>query len=266
MHHGVFVPPFGALADPRVLADLAHRAEERGWDGFYVWDHIAYRRTTDVADPWVALAAVACATERMRIGPLVTPLPRRRPLKVAREVVTLDLLSGGRVTLGVGIAGDPSRELSGTGEELDAKVRGAMLDEALALLEAAWAPGPTNHHGEHYVVDDLLTGPPPAQRPRPPIWVALRQGNTAPLARAARFEGVFPVDLAGPEELAEIVEGVRARRADPAVAFDAVAMIDADDDPGAFAAAGATWLLTKFSPFDLGVDEVRAVIDAGPPS
>jgi alkanesulfonate monooxygenase SsuD/methylene tetrahydromethanopterin reductase-like flavin-dependent oxidoreductase (luciferase family) len=164
----------------------------------------------------------------------------------------------------VGIAGDASRELSATGEELDAKVRGAMLDEGLAVLDAAWAEGPTNHEGAHYRVEDLMTGPRPHQRPRPPIWVALRQGNRAPLARAARYEGVFPVDLSGPEGLAEIVAGVAAQRAPEAGPFEVAAMVGPDDDAGAYAEAGATWLLTKFSPFDLPLAEVQDVVRAGP--
>jgi len=266
MRHAVFVPIFGELADPNTVAGFAADAEAAGWDGFFVWDHIAYRQVDDVADPWVTLAAVACATERLRLGPMVTPLPRRRPLKVAREVVTLDLLSRGRVTFGVGIAGDASRELTGTSEEPDARVRGAMLDEGLAVLEAAWAEGPTDHHSTHYTVDDLMTGPRPAQDPRPPIWVAVRQGNQAPLRRAARYEGVFPVDLAGPDELAEIVAAVAELRAADAGPFDVAAMADADHDTSTWDAAGATWLLTKFSHLDATKDSVRAVIAAGPPS
>jgi len=265
MRHAVFVPIFGELADPITVARLAVDAEEAGWDGFFVWDHIAYRRVDDVGDTWITLAAVACATRDVRLGPLVTPLPRRRPLKVAREVVTLDLLSRGRVTLGVGIAGDASRELSATGEEVDAKARGAMLDEGLAVLEAAWSEGPTVHHGTHYTVDRLVTGPRPLQQPRPPIWVAVRQGNQNPLARAARYEGVFPVDLGGPEDLAEIVAGVAARRAPDAGPFDVAAMVGPDDDAAAYAEAGATWLLTKFSPFDLTNAQAQEVVRAGPP-
>lgn len=266
MHHAVFVPIFGELADPLTVAALAVDAEAAGWDGFFVWDHIAYRQVDDVADPWVTLAAVACSTQTMRLGPMVTPLPRRRPLKVAREVVTLDRLSRGRVTFGVGLAGDTSRELSATGEELDARVRGAMLDEGLAVIEAAWSPGTTSHHGEHYTVDQLVTGPAPLQDPRPPIWVAVRQGNRAPLRRAARYEGVFPVDLDGPEALAEIVAGVHELRADGAGPFEVAAMIGPSDDPAAYEAAGATWLLTKFTPFALTADEVRSVVVAGPPT
>ncbi len=266
MRHAVFVPIFGQLADPAVVAHLAADAETAGWDGFFVWDHIAYREVDDVADPWVTLAAVACATSGLRLGPMVTPLPRRRPLKVAREVATLDLLSRGRVTFGVGIAGDASRELSGTGEEPDAKVRAAMLDEGLDLLEAAWAPGPTHHHGAHYVVDGLVTGPRPRQSPRPPIWVAVRTGNRAPLRRAARYEGVFPVDLGHPDALTEIVAGVLEHRDPQAGPLDVAAMVGPGDDPAAYAAAGATWLLTKFSHLDTDAAMVRAVVRAGPPS
>ena len=264
MSSAVFVPPFGELADPVTVARLAAQAEAAGWDGFFVWDHIAYRDVEAVADPWITLAAAACATSQLRLGPMVTPLPRRRPLKLAREVVTLDHLTRGRVTLGVGIASDRSRELSATGEQTDARTRGAMLDEGLALLEAAWSPGPTQVVGAHYTVDHLVTGPLPVQRPRPPIWVAVRQGNAAPLRRAARYEGVFPVDLDGPDQLAEIVAGVGARRPDDAGDLDVAAMVDSGDDPAAFRSAGATCLLTKFSPFDLTVDEVRATIAAGP--
>lgn len=266
MQHGVFVPLFGELADPITVARLAQAAEARGWDGFYVWDHIVYRQVDDVADPWITLAAIACATQRVRIGPLVTPLPRRRPLKVAREVATLDHLSRGRVTLGVGLASDASRELSGTGEETNAKARAALLDEGLEVLTAAWAPGVTDHHGEHFTVDRLITGPAPTQQPRPPIWVALRQGNAAPLRRAARYEGVFPVNLDGPEQLAEIVAGVQAHRSHDAGPFDAAAMVDVDADVAAWADAGATWLLTKFTPFDLSAAEVAERIAAGPPT
>ena len=95
------MPLFGDLADPAVVARLAAEAEEAGWHGFFVWDHLCWRAPVrPVADPWITLAAVATATERLRLGPMVTPLARRRLAKVARETVTLDWLSGGRLTLG----------------------------------------------------------------------------------------------------------------------------------------------------------------------
>jgi len=265
MRHALFVPIFGDLADPITVARIAAEAETAGWDGLFVWDHIAYRDVDDVADPWITLAAAACATERLRLGPMVTPLPRRRPLKVAREVATLDRLSRGRVTLGVGIAGDTSRELSGTGEEVDDRTRAAMLDEGLDVLEAAWRPGPTAHHGAHYVVDHLQTGPAPVQQPRPPIWVAIRYGNQAPMRRAARYDGVFPVQVEHPDQLAEIVAGVQAQRPDPAAPYDVAVGGEVGQDPRPYEAAGATWYLTSFSPFTVSAAEVRSALAAGPP-
>ena len=103
MKLGVHVPNFASLASPADLADLAARAEAAGWDGFFIWDHVARPEGTfPMAEPWVALTAVAMATQRLRIGPMVTPLARRRPWNVARQVASLDQLTGGRVTLGVG--------------------------------------------------------------------------------------------------------------------------------------------------------------------
>ena len=124
-----------------MVARLAADAEEVGWDGLFVWDQLLWRPPIrDVADPWITLAAVAAATERLRLGPMVSPLARRRPAKVARETATLDRLSGGRLTLGVGLGSDRfGGELSKTGEQLDDRVRGRMLDESLRILAAAWS-------------------------------------------------------------------------------------------------------------------------------
>lgn len=267
MEYAAFLPLFDALSDPRTVADLAALAEETGWDGVFVWDHIAYRPPVRaVADPWVSLAAIACATERVRLGPMVTPLPRRRPVKLAREVASLDGLSRGRVTLGVGIAGDGSGELSATGEELADRVRGAMLDEGLAVLQAAWTGERVEHRGEHYVVDGLTLLPTPVQRPGPPVWVAVRHGNRAPLRRAARHDGVFPVQVDAPDQLAEVVAGVQELR-DPALGgFDVAVGGPPGTDPAPYAEVGATWWMTSFGAFDLDVDAVRAVLREGPPA
>src|SRR5690348_5018854 len=152
MQYGISVPNFGAYFDPRVLAALARDAEQAGWDGFFLWDHMLgfYPGPVPVVDPWVALAAIAMATERVRIGPMVTPLPRRRPQKLARETLSLDRLSGGRLTLGIGLGGDPGGELTAFGEELDPPTRGRMLDEGLELLVDLWSGENVLHRGEHY--------------------------------------------------------------------------------------------------------------------
>jgi alkanesulfonate monooxygenase SsuD/methylene tetrahydromethanopterin reductase-like flavin-dependent oxidoreductase (luciferase family) len=181
---GIHVAPFGELADPRRVAALAARAEERGWDGFFLWDHIRYSAPVRaVADPWVALSAVACATERVRLGPLVTPPPRRRVQKLTREAVTLDHLSGGRLVLGLGLGSDRHGELGPYGEVSDPVERARMLDAALERLSAFWA-------GE--------LEPPPLQRPRIPIWLASRWPARRPVRRAARWDACSRSTCPGP--------------------------------------------------------------------
>jgi alkanesulfonate monooxygenase SsuD/methylene tetrahydromethanopterin reductase-like flavin-dependent oxidoreductase (luciferase family) len=270
MRSGLFVPPFDELADPALLARLAAEAEEAGWDGMFVWDHIRWREPVDaVADPWVALAAIATATERVRLGPMVTPLARRRPAKVARETATLDLLSGGRLTLGVGLGSDEfGSEYSITGEELDDRRRARMLDESLEILASAWSGEPVHHRGEHYTVDGMRFLPRPIQRPGIPVWVAGFYGKPRPLRRAARYQGFFPVNLESPDQLAEIVADLaslrRDAREDPAEPYEVVAALQPGADPTPYAAAGATWWVVDF-PWDAATaDLVRGVIGDGP--
>lgn len=265
MRHGIFVAPFDECSDPRLLAELAARAEARGWDGVFLWDHIRYREpTVEVSDAWVALAAIACATSRVRIGPLVTPPARRRPWKLAREVVTLDHLSGGRVVLGLGLGGDSSGELSGFGEEEDPKVRGAMLDEGLTVLDACMSGEPVRVAGKHFTVDTGPFLPRPVQRPRVPFWLAARWPARRPVRRAARWDGLFPIELE-PEQLAELVAELEELRRGDARPFDVVVTHDPGTDPAPWRAAGATWLLAGFGQSPREAD-VRAAIEAGPPA
>ena len=152
MFYGIYTPNFGAETTPRLLADLAAEAEEAGWDGFFIWDHIVYNRNQKLPlyDPWGTLAGIAMRTERLRFGTTVTPIARRRPWKLARETVTLDHLSGGRLTLSVGV-GDPDEDDYGTfGEPTDRKVRAAMLDEGLEILNGLWSGKPFGFKGEYY--------------------------------------------------------------------------------------------------------------------
>ena len=246
---GFFVAPFDELVDPRTVADLAARAEELGWDAFFLWDHVRYRPPVQaVADPWIALAAIASRTERIRIGPLVTPLARRRVQKLARETVTLDHLSGGRLTLGVGLGGDRNGEFEPFGDPSDPRERARLLDQGLEQLDEYWA-------GEFQ--------PTPVQRPRIPVWVAGRWPNRRPLRRAARWDGFFPIDLEGPDDLAVFAAEIRDLRAGLSDQFDLIAEVPPGDDPGPWEAAGATWVLTSIeSPPRL--EEVRTAIDAGP--
>ena len=242
----IFVAPFGELSEPRVLAGLAAETEAAGFDGFFLWDHLVYSApVTHVADPWIAMAAIASATERVRFGAMVTPTPRRRVQKLARETVTLDRLSGGRLVFGVGIGGDRHGEFSPWGDEPDPRERARRLDADLARLVELW-------DGEFQPV--------PIQQPRIPVWVAARWPNRRPVARAARWDGLFPVELPGPEALAELVAEVRAQRDG---AFDFVITQPPGTDFEPWEAAGATWCFTGFGS-DPREAEVRAAIEAGP--
>ncbi|HEY6639070.1 MAG TPA: LLM class flavin-dependent oxidoreductase [Solirubrobacterales bacterium] len=246
---GIFVAPFDELVEPATVAALAARAEEQGWDGFFLWDHIIYRPPTEaVADPWIALAAIACATERLRIGPLVTPLARRRVQKVARETVTLDHLSRGRLTLGVGLGGDRNGEFAPFGDPAEPGERAQLLDQGLERLNEYWA-------GKFK--------PAPVQHPRIPVWVAGRWPNRRPLRRAANWEGFFPIDLGGPYDLAEFAAEVGDLRSGQSEPFDLIAEIPPGGDPEPWEAAGATWMLTSFDA-QPKLDEVRGAIEAGP--
>jgi alkanesulfonate monooxygenase SsuD/methylene tetrahydromethanopterin reductase-like flavin-dependent oxidoreductase (luciferase family) len=229
-----------------MLARLAAETEAAGFDGFFVWDHIVYTDVARIADPWIAMAAIAYATERVRIGALVTPTPRRRVQKLARETVTLDRLSGGRLVLGVGVGGDRHGEFEPFGDEASMRERALRLDADLERLVSLWG-------GEFE--------PRPVQQPRIPVWVAARYPNRRPLRRAAQWDGVFPIDLPGPEGLAEIVEDVRALRGDEP--FDFVITEPPGTDLGPWEAAGATWCLTGWESDPTEAD-VRAAIEAGP--
>lgn len=268
MRSALFIPPFDELADPLLLATLAAEAEEAGWDGVFLWDHIRWGTSVAVADPWIALAAIAVATERIRIGPMITPLARRRPVKVARETVTLDQLSNGRLTLGAGLGTDwLASELSTTGEELDDRVRADMLDESLSILTRAWTGKKVSHHGTHYVVDGMAFLPRPVQRPGIPIWTAGFSGNRKPLRRAARHDGYCTVDVPHPDELAEMVHTlgelrVKEGRAD--TPFDVAVSLSVGTDPRPYAEAGATWWLVELAGSGLTAKKVRSVIRNGP--
>jgi alkanesulfonate monooxygenase SsuD/methylene tetrahydromethanopterin reductase-like flavin-dependent oxidoreductase (luciferase family) len=179
---------------------------------------------------------------------MVTPLSRRRVQKVARETVTLDHLSRGRLIFGVGLGSDNPAELVPYGEVTDARERARLLDERLSRLAAFW---------------DGEFEPPPVQQPRIPIWVAGRWPKRRPLERALRWDGFFPIELPGPEALASLAAEIHQQRPAGAGPFDLVVEIDPGEDATPWEQAGATWVLTGFGR-EPRLDEVRAAIDAGP--
>lgn len=268
------VPNFGEYADVRFTAELARQAESEGWDGFFVWDHInaAMAPGDPIADPWVLLTAVALATERIRIGTMVTPLPRRRPAKLARETVTLDRLSGGRLVLGVGLGTPPAEEFAALGEDPDTKVRAELLDEGLEVLTRLWSGEVVSFQGRFHRLEEVRFAPTPLQRPRIPIWVAQSMPHRGALIRAARWDGLVPIHATDmfptPGQVAGAVEEVKAMRP-PDAPFDVNVSLLADPDLAAardraseYEAAGATWI--QYGAW--GGDLLRAAIVAGPPA
>ncbi|WP_165576300.1 LLM class flavin-dependent oxidoreductase [Mycolicibacterium cosmeticum] len=174
------------------IVELAVQAEAAGWDGFFVWDTLQTEAATpvDVLDPAAVLAAIAVSTSRIALGPMVIALPRRRPWKVAKEIITIDHLAGGRVIAGFGLGAPPKEEFADFGEPTDLRARAELLDEGLAIIDAMFAGQKLDHDGPAYRVHAHLS-PRGFQRPRPPIWVASIGTNRGPVARARRWDGVF---------------------------------------------------------------------------
>jgi alkanesulfonate monooxygenase SsuD/methylene tetrahydromethanopterin reductase-like flavin-dependent oxidoreductase (luciferase family) len=265
MRYGVYVPNFGPYGDARVLADLAYDAEEAGWDGFFLWDQVSKSTLTPtidpMVDPWIALAAIVLRTHTIRLGTLVTPLPRRRPWMVARETVSLDHLSEGRLVFGVGTGGG-YYDFEALGEVSDAKTLAALLDEGLEVLTDLWNGEQYSHDGIAYHIKEAQFLPRPLQSPRIPIWVANLWPSRASVRRAARWDGIVPIGrdlplaaMLTPEEMQEIVLTVTSQ---PAYTppFDVVHMgitggIDAAQDREVVATyqqVGVTWWVEKILP------------------
>ena len=263
MQHALFFMPSGELADPRAAAEVAAAAEEGGWDGVFLWDHVLRHahEPQEIGDPWVTMAAMAMVTERVRLGPMVTPITRRRPIKLAREAISIDHLSRGRLTLGLGLGVDHSRELTGFGEVVDARTRGARLAEGAELLTRLWSGETVHHRGEHFVADDVCVLPRPVQQPRIPLWFAARGEARKPVRRAARYDGLVPVevDLDG---LAAMIDVVVEERGD-LDGFDVAMMYPGDDDLDRAEALGVTWTLHTKRP-GVTVAELLTAATAGP--
>jgi len=267
MKYGLSLPNGGVCGDARVLADLGCLAEEAGWDGVFVEDYIVHQSDGAVptCDPWIALAAMAVGTNRVRLGTSVTPLNRRRPWKVAREAVALDQLSNGRFILGVGSGDGGEAGFSRVNEVRDAKERAKILDEALDVIVGLWSGEPFSYDGQYFQVREMTFLPTPVQQPRIPIWVAARwPGGPGAYRRAARYDGVFPIapdpnrDIVTAEQVAEL----RAALGDVPAGFEIAINGASELDPTACAEAGATWWIETY----FSVDEVKRRAAEGPPS
>jgi probable F420-dependent oxidoreductase len=264
VRYGICLANIGTFSDPRVPLSLGQAAETAGWDGVFIWDHLAFVWEQPAADPWSVLASIAASTGRVRLGTAVTPVARRRPHVLAHQVATLDNLSRGRVIFGAGLGGSPS-EFGKFGEPTDAKVRAAMLDEGLDLLRRFWSGEQVTHQGEHYTVDGVTLAPAPAQA-RLPVWIG---GNRpASLRRAARWDGWLAdsADPTGmtlsPEDIATSIATIGRTGND----YDVAVLGESGrGDPTAYAQAGATWWLENLHDERGSAADVLALVEAGPP-
>jgi alkanesulfonate monooxygenase SsuD/methylene tetrahydromethanopterin reductase-like flavin-dependent oxidoreductase (luciferase family) len=277
MYYGIYTPNYGAEMSAQAIAELANDAEEAGWDGFFIWDHIQVSKSlrVPVLDPWVTLTAMAVNTKRIRLGTTVTPLARRRPWKLARETVTLDHLSQGRLILTVGLGHPPEAEFAHFGEDPDAKVRAAKLDEGLDILVGLWRGKPFSYHGQYYQIEKSVFLPPTFQAPRIPIWVGGYWPSNAPFRRAARWDGAFPLKSGGTmkkKDLEDIRLYIQQHRTSTAP-FDLVMMGYTPGNDRAKAhkliapywAGGLTWWLESLFRVHDSIAAMRQRIRQGPP-
>ena len=260
MRFSINIPNFGDFADARTVAAVAEAAERAGWDGLFVWDHVVHDKSVHAdrpfGDPWMLLTAAALATSTLKLGTLVTPVARRRPQQLARQVATLDALSGGRVVFAAGLGGPIEDEYGSFGEPTDPVELAERLDEGLDLLRRYWSGERVDHDGRHYRVRDVALLPATVQQPRPPVWIAGFWPNRPPMRRAARWDGVVPLfatakhgHAPAADEVRELVDYVQRHRAEPRdspfeVVLGGVSPADpakARDLIGPLADAGATW-------------------------
>jgi alkanesulfonate monooxygenase SsuD/methylene tetrahydromethanopterin reductase-like flavin-dependent oxidoreductase (luciferase family) len=269
MRYGIILTSGG----PREAAALAAAAESAGWDGVFTWDGMAIPGM-ETYDPWVMLAAMAMRTSRVRLGAIITPPSRRRPWKLARETTSVDVLSGGRLVLPVGLGALDDLGFGNVGEETGRRERAERLDESLAILDGLWSGEPFAFEGRHHRFSEMTFRPTPVQRPRIPIWVVGAWPSQRSMKRAIGWDGLLPYALPGhelgPRLLAEMRDWIAARRSLDGFDIVVEGTTPAGDRSQAsemveeWRAAGATWWIE--SDWQQGtLEAVRARIAAGPP-
>jgi alkanesulfonate monooxygenase SsuD/methylene tetrahydromethanopterin reductase-like flavin-dependent oxidoreductase (luciferase family) len=275
--YGLYVPNFGKSSSPRIYADLAYEAEKAGWDGFFLWDHLVeWDERVPIYDSFTTLAAIAMKTEKIRIGTTVTPLPRLKPWIAARQTASLDILSNGRMTLGVGLGSKESSDYSRFDESADNKILAQELDESLQVITGLWSGKRFNFRGVHYRIGGTVFLPSPIQKPRIPIWVGGFWPRRGPYERAAKWDGIIPLvlpeRLPKPEEIRDILGFIRQRRADLA-GFDIVNIgwtsgVDRRrnaEKVSSYVEAGITWWLESLFTKRDSPEKMLKRIRLGPP-
>ncbi|NYD86461.1 LLM class flavin-dependent oxidoreductase [Cellulomonas oligotrophica] len=282
-----FVGSFGTVHE---VVQMAVEAEQHGWDGFFTWDGVdlggAMGDTSfPVWDPWAVLAAAAVRTERITLGALVFAVPRRRPWVLAKQAVTVDHLSGGRLVLPVGLGVPDDRAVAGVrGEAVGVRERAERLDDALALLDRSWRGETFDLDGTHVHVEGMRLLPRPVERPdgrhRIPVWPVAAFPSARSMGRAVRWDGVVPqlrgdraMDPMTPQDVAEVVAWAREHRDPAAGPFDVVVQGVLPDDPaeaadlvGGLAQAGATWFVdSRWDPQAATPERLLARLRLGPP-
>lgn len=197
LNYGLMLPASPALADTDSVVECAVAAEEAGWDGVFIGDHLIYpwdepdpEDMWGVFDPWIMFAGIATRTDHLRLGTWITPVPRRQPWQLARNLATLDHLSDGRVILGAGLGTEP--DFTSFGRSFDKRRRGQQYDEALDVITGLWSGEPFSYDGEHYTIDEAMMLPTPVQEPRIPIVMGCWWPHKKPFQRAARWDGLMP--------------------------------------------------------------------------
>ena len=272
---GIYIANYGISNDPQDYIDLAILSENNGWDGFFLWDHVflSSNKTQSFLDPWIILSAVAVKTKRIKLGTTVTPLARRRPWIIAKEVSTLDRLSKGRIILGVGLG--VGSEFGNFGENTDPFIRSKKLDEALHILKGLWGSKPFRFKGEFFNIKEVEFFPKPYQD-KIPIWVGGHWPNfKKPFQRAARYDGIFPLKLGGDENLdpndyREIIKYLKQYR-NSLDSFDIIKPItstsikEEDEWINDYLDVGITWFVESMWPGRYSLDKFKERISRGPP-
>jgi probable F420-dependent oxidoreductase len=207
MRVGVHLPQYGRVAGPDAITRAARHAEELGFLDLWVSDHVVHPAAQDypspyLFDPLVALTWAAAVTERIGLGTSVLVVPMHNPLELANSLASLDLLSGGRLTIAVGV-GWSEAEYAALG--YDFHNRGERLDEAIDLFRRAWVEDPLSFHGRFTSFDDLRLLPKPSRSI--PIWIGGRSEHAYRRA-AARGDGFQAIGLT-PEAAGPVVERIR---------------------------------------------------------